>query len=702
MIGTRILNYEIKSLIGEGGMGAVYMAEHLQVNRKVAIKVLHPKFLKNEEIKQRFKNEAATLSHLHHPNIVGLFDYLEDESGLYLIMEYVDGVQLDDYIINTTGPMPEEKAIPLIKQILSAFAYAHEKGVVHRDIKPANILITKTNEVKILDFGIAKILGESNNMTKTGTQMGTVFYMSPEQVQGKKADVRSDIYSLGVTFYQMLTGVNPYQNITTEYEVYTKIVKEDLPPANQIYPGVSAYLVSILKFALEKDPDLRFQNCTEILKAIEDKNTTFERFNSKNEVPKIDEMAVEGIESENESEQEEKPKTGKKQEKSTALTLGIISILICWVPGLNIVSFIIAIIAIIVGNSEIKKEKNDNQFKNGKGKSGKILGLFSILVFVIVTLISVFFLIEVYENMDSDSDGVPDRIDNCINEYGDTDDGCPNIDTDGDGVFDKEDNCVDESGPSENKGCPWPDSDKDGVLDKDDNCPSEFGVIDNGGCPLSDKDKDGITDDIDECPNNYGSVTNNGCPDYDGDGVIDKEDDCPEIYGPNENYGCPWSDYDDDGVLDKDDKCKYIKGPSWNDGCPYNSSGSGSSSSSTSTSSGVSNNVNKKVIFTNNSSESSINVAVCFWNGDTWVTEGWYVVKKGKSVTYSLPANYSSSKFYYTANGGGYTWTKDGISKCVSNNAFTYYDNIKNNCPKTNSFKEKKITGTSTNVNFGD
>jgi len=484
MIGTRILNYEIKSLIGEGGMGAVYMAEHLQVNRKVAIKVLHPKFLKNEEIKLRFKNEAATLSHLHHLNIVGLFDYLEDESGLYLIMEYVDGVQLDDYISNTTGPMPEEKAIPLMKQILSAFAYAHEKGVVHRDIKPANIIITKTNEVKILDFGIARILGETNNMTKTGTQMGTVFYMSPEQVQGKRADFRSDIYSLGVTFYQMLTGINPYQSLTTEYEVYTKIVKEDLPPANQIYPGVSAYLVSILKFALEKDPDLRFQTCTEILKALEDKNNIFEGFNSKNEIPKIDKIAVEGIESENESEQEEKPKTGKKQEKSTALTLGIISILICWIPILNIVSFIIAIIAIIVGNSEIKKEKNDNQFKNGKGKSGKILGLFSILVFVIVIPPTRFFLIEVYyENMDSDSDGVPDRIDNCIYEYGDTDDGCPYEDTDGDGVFDKDDNCVDESGPSENKGCPYQDSDGDGVSDLVDNCLSTPGKGENG-CPL--------------------------------------------------------------------------------------------------------------------------------------------------------------------------------------------------------------------------
>jgi serine/threonine protein kinase len=426
MIGTRILNYEIKSLIGEGGMGAVYMAEHLQVNRKVAIKVLHPKFLKNEEIKQRFKNEAATLSHLHHPNIVGLFDYLEDESGLYLIMEYVDGVQLDDYIINTTGPMPEEKAIPLMKQILSAFAYAHEKGVVHRDIKPANIIITTTNEAKILDFGIARILGETNNMTKTGTQMGTVFYMSPEQVQGKRADVRSDIYSLGVTFYQMLTGINPYQSLSTEYEVYTKIVKEDLPPANQIYPGVSAYLVSILKFALEKDPDLRFQNCTEIIKALEDKNTIFEGFNSKNEVPKIDKIILEENNGDKESEQKAGFQTILEKKKSTAHVAGICAIIFCWIPFINIVSIIMGIIAIKDGNNELKvidKNKSEDGLRE-KIKTAKELGWLSIFISIVVSIIV--FVSIYYEYKDTDGDGIPDGIDNCIDVSGSSENnGCP-------------------------------------------------------------------------------------------------------------------------------------------------------------------------------------------------------------------------------------------------------------------------------------
>ena len=282
MEGHTILNYKIESLIGTGGMGSVYLASHTQVNRKVAIKSLLPQFMANTEIKQRFKNEASTLAHLQHPNIVGLFDYTEDETGMYLVMEYVDGTPLDDFIKNVTGPMPEKRAVPIMKEILLGFSYAHQKGVVHRDIKPANIIITKSDGAKILDFGIARLVGEGNhNLTKTGTQMGTVFYMSPEQVQGKKLDHRSDIYSLGITFYQMLTGINPYNGITTEYEVFSRIVKEDLPAPQDVYPGVPAYLSSILKKAMEKDPDNRFQSCDEFLKAVDEKTTDFQTSLSK-------------------------------------------------------------------------------------------------------------------------------------------------------------------------------------------------------------------------------------------------------------------------------------------------------------------------------------------------------------------------------------------------------------------------------------
>ncbi len=273
MIGTVLNNYKIISFIGEGGMGSVYLAKHLQLNRTVAIKSLLPQFLGNNEIKARFKNEASTLAHLQHPNIVGLFDYIETDSGMYLIMEYVKGTPLDDLISKIIGPLPETKALPIIKGILDGFSYAHKQGVIHRDIKPANIIITENEEVKILDFGIVRLIGEGNqNLTKTGTQIGTVFYMSPEQVQGKKVDIRSDIYSLGITFYQMLTGLNPYKDLTTEYEIYTKIVKEDLTPPQEIYPGIPMYFAAVIKKAMEKDPKDRFQTCEEFLSAIHEKS----------------------------------------------------------------------------------------------------------------------------------------------------------------------------------------------------------------------------------------------------------------------------------------------------------------------------------------------------------------------------------------------------------------------------------------------
>ena len=273
MIGKLILNYKIISLLGEGGMGSVYLAEHTQVNRKAAIKILLPQHLKNAEIKNRFKNEASLLAELNHPNIVNLYDFAEDESGLYLIMEFVEGTPLDEYILNVSGAIPSERSIPIMTKVLSAFSYAHSKGIIHRDIKPSNIIIGKNDEIKVLDFGIAKILDSANkNLTKTGSQMGTVFYMSPEQVEGKVLDIKSDIYSLGVTFYQILTGLNPYQNLNSEFEIYSKIVNEPLPNPKDVYPGIPDYLCSIIEKAIQKLPVNRFSNCSEFQNAIESKS----------------------------------------------------------------------------------------------------------------------------------------------------------------------------------------------------------------------------------------------------------------------------------------------------------------------------------------------------------------------------------------------------------------------------------------------
>jgi len=287
MIGIKIHNYRIEKLIGEGGMGNVYLAKHLQFDRDVAIKVLHPNLAKNENIRQRFKKEAATLSQLQHPNIVSLFDYIEEEENAFLIMEYVEGKPLDIYIDTVSGPIPEEKTIQYINKILDALEYAHEKNVVHRDIKPSNIIITPKNEIKILDFGIAKILGESNKkLTKTGSKIGTVLYMSPEQVKGYNIDKRTDIYALGVTLFQMLTGKCPYSADSTEYEIYSKIVNEPLPTPTSIYPIVSNYMERIVAKATSKIPDYRFQNCSELREALKNKELSAPK---KKEIQKINE-----------------------------------------------------------------------------------------------------------------------------------------------------------------------------------------------------------------------------------------------------------------------------------------------------------------------------------------------------------------------------------------------------------------------------
>lgn len=270
MIGQTISNYEIKSILGEGGMGTVYLAEHIKLGRQVAIKVLLPHLLKNELVRSRFVNEAKLMSTLQHPNIVTLFDYIEDDNGLSLIMEYVQGQPLDEYIQEVSGPIPESDAIVMLKQALEGFAYAHKKGLVHRDIKPSNFIVTSDKKVKILDFGIAKLVGEAGNkLTKTGSHIGTVYYMSPEQVRGYELDLRSDIYALGVSFYQMLTGVCPYDGLTTEFDVFNKIVADELPDPRSIYPGISEHMHRVIQKATAKNVDDRFQSCDEFIQGLD-------------------------------------------------------------------------------------------------------------------------------------------------------------------------------------------------------------------------------------------------------------------------------------------------------------------------------------------------------------------------------------------------------------------------------------------------
>jgi tRNA A-37 threonylcarbamoyl transferase component Bud32 len=275
----QIQNYKLISLIGEGGMGDVYLAEHISIQRKAAIKVLKPELAKSEEIRQRFKNEASMLANLQHPHIVGLIDYVEQDGNLYLIMEYVEGKGLDELIQEQATPISIDRARKLMIQIVEAFAYAHRNGIVHRDVKPSNILVTTNDQIKVLDFGIAKLVGEGkHHLTKTGTQMGTVFYMSPEQVRGQILDSRSDIYSLGVTFYELFSGVCPYKSMTTEYEIYDSIVKQPLLDLTKTMGSEYSSMWRIIQKATAKELNERYQTCDELLKDLKSDHVETPKF----------------------------------------------------------------------------------------------------------------------------------------------------------------------------------------------------------------------------------------------------------------------------------------------------------------------------------------------------------------------------------------------------------------------------------------
>tara|TARA_B100001250_G_scaffold412619_1_gene444348 strand:- start:68 stop:2284 length:2217 start_codon:yes stop_codon:yes gene_type:complete len=263
-----IAGYKILKEIGSGGMGVVYLAKHEKLRRKVAIKSLHKNLVNDIDFRKRFSNEAITHSKLNHPNIVKLLDFIENDDGLYLIMEYVEGIQIDEHIKKVSGPIPENELIILFIKILSAIGYAHNQGLVHRDIKPSNVMISKEGEIKLLDFGIAKSNDDEKGLTKTGVQIGTAAYMSPEQVGAKKLDYLTDIYSLGVTLFYMAVGKSPYDGDTNTFDIQNKIINDAIPKATKIYPGVSPKIEEVIKKATHKKKKSRYQSCDEFTSAL--------------------------------------------------------------------------------------------------------------------------------------------------------------------------------------------------------------------------------------------------------------------------------------------------------------------------------------------------------------------------------------------------------------------------------------------------
>ena len=292
----QIQSYQILEKIGTGGMGFVYKAKHLFREEIVAIKTLFPHLVENPDIKNRFISEAKILSTLKHPNIVRVLDFIEEQDGLHLVMEYVEGRTLNKMIGKETGPIPAVKALPIFEQILSAVEYAHSKGVIHRDIKPSNIMVTKENVVKVMDFGIAHI--EGSEMTRTGTKLGTLYYMSPEAIRGERTDERTDVYSLGVTLYEMLAGKLQYKETgeqLSEFMLMQKIMTEELKDPREYYPYIPDWLVEVVKRATEKDKNKRIRSVREFIGMLKDiekdegkiQNKIKEELKSKKEI-KID------------------------------------------------------------------------------------------------------------------------------------------------------------------------------------------------------------------------------------------------------------------------------------------------------------------------------------------------------------------------------------------------------------------------------
>lgn len=267
-IGETIRDYKILSKIGEGGMGAVYLAEDTSLDKKVAIKVLSPSLLSDEQFVERFKNEAKIQAMLSHPNIVTLHSLIMEDSKYLMVMEYVNGKTLK-HIISEQGPFSEQKAKKYFLQILDAIGFAHSMGIVHRDLKPSNILIDVNDNVKILDFGIAKVLGD-RSLTKTGSKMGTIFYMSPEQIRAEKnINQRTDIYSLGIVFYEMLTGTLPFNTQTeSDFEIMKQIVEGRGIDETFLEGRVSDVMIKVLKKMTEKKSEHRFATCYQISEAL--------------------------------------------------------------------------------------------------------------------------------------------------------------------------------------------------------------------------------------------------------------------------------------------------------------------------------------------------------------------------------------------------------------------------------------------------
>ncbi len=260
MIGQAFQQYRVVLKLGEGGMGEVYLADDVELRRKVALKFLPSQLSSNPDLKARFKREAQAAAALNHPNIITIYQVGEYNNQAFIAMEYVEGQSLRDML--SEGSITVEKALEIVIQCCEGLNMAHERGIVHRDLKPANIMVDRLGRVKILDFGLAKF-GDVTRLTKAGTAMGTPHYMSPEQVKGDDLNQQSDIYSLGVILYELLCGELPFQGYYEAAILYS-IANEKPTPITKYKPGLQKGLVQVIDKALEKRLQKRYQGVDEM------------------------------------------------------------------------------------------------------------------------------------------------------------------------------------------------------------------------------------------------------------------------------------------------------------------------------------------------------------------------------------------------------------------------------------------------------
>ena len=349
MIGKTLGNrYEIVEKVGSGGMSFVYKARCSLLNRYVAVKILRPEFISDESFVKKFRQESQAAASLSHQNIVGIYDVGVDEDIYYIVMEYIEGKTLKQ-LIREKGRMNPHHAAEIAQQICKALVHAHKNHIVHRDIKPHNILVTKDGTAKVTDFGIARAV-TSSTVTNTGSVIGSVHYFSPEQARGGYIDEKSDLYSLGIVLYEMVTGKVPFEG-ESPISIALKHIQETVTPPAELIDGIPAGLEQIIMKAIQKDPGSRYETAEQMLEDIrafiKNEDIVFEGMDYEEETSPTIVMPVVGSDSEGSNKRNTKykkaGKTGRKavKRKQTYIIAAII---------------LIALIALGYGSSILIKE----------------------------------------------------------------------------------------------------------------------------------------------------------------------------------------------------------------------------------------------------------------------------------------------------------------------------------------------------------